>query len=86
MAARLDSVKDYILKISAGPSYDKLQVVNVNDEKFPVFINNEYFSGYILVRINGFEGITREFDAQVSGGVAGSPAVKNKPKHKTHKQ
>lgn len=84
MSCRLDSVKDYILKISAGPSYEKLQVVSVNDEQFPVYINNEYFTGYILVRINGFEGMTREFDASGGSGTAtdNTKSIQNKPKQK----
>jgi hypothetical protein len=54
---RLPSSSDYFLKISAGTCYENLTQIPINNEECPILINNKYFTGYILVRINGFDGI-----------------------------
>ncbi|KAJ3037609.1 hypothetical protein HDV00_001497 [Rhizophlyctis rosea] len=54
------SASDYILRVRAGPSYDpaKLTTVYVNDEHNPVLIDTEHFTGYLVVRVLNFNGIT----------------------------
>jgi hypothetical protein len=44
------------LRISAGPSVDKLTVLHVNDETKPWEISTDDFEGRIIVRIKGFTG------------------------------
>ncbi|KAI8849173.1 hypothetical protein BC829DRAFT_443177 [Chytridium lagenaria] len=53
---------DLILRIRAGPGYDQenLQVVNVNDEANPILIDSEHFTGYLVVRMHNFNGMTPE--------------------------
>lgn len=45
------------LRVSAGPSVDKLSLLRVNDEEHPMLINNEHFEGRIVVRIQDFTGV-----------------------------
>ncbi|KAJ3215429.1 hypothetical protein HDU67_000413 [Dinochytrium kinnereticum] len=53
------TASDYILRIRAGPGYDPqaLKVVNVNDEKNPLLIDSEHFTGYLVVRMLNFHGV-----------------------------
>nr|CDI54734.1 conserved hypothetical protein [Melanopsichium pennsylvanicum 4] len=44
------------LKVSAGPSVDKLQTVAVNHDDMPTVIDSELFHGRIAVRIKDFTG------------------------------
>lgn len=44
------------LRISAGPSVDKLSILHVNDETKPLDVSTDDFEGRILVRIKGFTG------------------------------
>lgn len=44
------------LRVSAGPSTDKLTVLPVNDETKPFAINSDSFEGQVIVRIKGFTG------------------------------
>ncbi|KAI8898161.1 hypothetical protein BC833DRAFT_590740 [Globomyces pollinis-pini] len=46
------------LQVRIGPSVENLQICKVNDENDPHFIDSEYFSGNVLVRIKDFEGVT----------------------------
>jgi hypothetical protein len=48
---------NHLLKVSAGPDYDHLQVVAVNDCLNPLFINSQHFCGYLMVRIVNFNGL-----------------------------
>lgn len=50
---------DYILRISAGTSYnpESLIVVNPNDEMKPILIDSEHFIGYVVVRVLNFQGV-----------------------------
>ena len=43
----------------AGPSYDRTTHVNVNvnDPDEPTFIDSEYFTGYIVVRVRDYAGV-----------------------------
>ena len=59
--------EDYILKVSAGKDYDSLSVVEVNDEENPAYINSSLFSGYLLVRIADFDGVTKRMDRTKEG-------------------
>ncbi|KAJ3119195.1 hypothetical protein HK098_005692 [Nowakowskiella sp. JEL0407] len=54
--------EDYILQVRAGPSIDKLKIVNVNDEHNPEFIESADFTGYLVVRMLNFAGITPNED------------------------
>ncbi|KAJ3304751.1 hypothetical protein HDU76_005135 [Blyttiomyces sp. JEL0837] len=53
-------ISDYILRVRAGPGNDPSthQTVNVNDELNPLLIDSEHFTGYIIVRMLNFNGIT----------------------------
>jgi len=46
------------LRVRVGPSPSTLAVINVNDDTHPQFIDSPYFSGYIVVRVKDFDGIT----------------------------
>ncbi|RGB42283.1 hypothetical protein C1646_683686 [Rhizophagus diaphanus] len=37
--------------VRIGPSYTSLQRYNVNDDKYPLFVNSSHFTGYITVRL-----------------------------------
>lgn len=57
------------LKISAGPSVDKLQTVAVNHDDQPTEVNTDSFQGRIAVRIKDFtgsdpEGVTHAKDTE----------------------
>lgn len=45
------------LRVSAGPSVDRLSLVRVNDEDHPLVIDTPDFKGRITVRIQGFTGV-----------------------------
>ncbi|MCO5565304.1 hypothetical protein L7F22_018977 [Adiantum nelumboides] len=45
------------LRVSAGPSVDKLSLIRVNDEDHPLTIKTDDFVGRLTVRIQGFTGI-----------------------------
>jgi hypothetical protein len=46
--------KDYQLKISAGPNYNELVVVDVNEH--PIYIHSDHFTGYLFVRLKDYNG------------------------------
>lgn len=46
--------EEYFLEISAGPDENHLEKVAVNCEELPIFISNQHFSGYILVRVRDY--------------------------------
>ncbi|KAJ3300669.1 hypothetical protein HK104_008603 [Borealophlyctis nickersoniae] len=54
------SAADYILRVRAGTGYEpeNLKIVNVNDEHNPILIDSEHFTGYLVVRVLNFSGIT----------------------------
>jgi hypothetical protein len=64
---KLDSSDEYILRISAGPSYANLKLVAVNYEEHPMYINNDYFTGWIAVRVRNFDGVTLDMESSISG-------------------
>ncbi|KAJ3033731.1 hypothetical protein HK097_004740, partial [Rhizophlyctis rosea] len=54
------SAADYILRVRAGASYDPttLQTAYVNDEQNPILIDTPHFTGYLVVRVLNFNGVT----------------------------
>lgn len=58
-------IEDYVLRIRAGPNKQTLVTVNVNDEMSPLLIDGPYMSGYLLVRMNNFNGICQEQSARI---------------------
>lgn len=72
---KLPAASDYVLQISAGPSYSDLAVVAVNDEQNPILINSEHFTGYLLIRVPDFDGVTR--DMKQESIISTTPAIKN---------
>jgi hypothetical protein len=48
------SRSDYKLVISAGPSLDALQVLNVNHEDKPTWVSSPHFQGYVMVRMKDY--------------------------------
>ncbi|KAJ3370059.1 hypothetical protein HDU91_006614 [Kappamyces sp. JEL0680] len=59
---KLESPADYILRIRGGPDYDHLTTLQVNDESRPLYINSRDFTGYLLMRLNDFNGVNREME------------------------
>jgi Protein of unknown function (DUF1769) len=59
------TVEDYILRVRAGPNHTQLITVNVNDEFTPIIIDNEHFSGYLIVRMLDFKGVTPAMDKKM---------------------
>ncbi|KAJ3301652.1 hypothetical protein HDV03_000531, partial [Kappamyces sp. JEL0829] len=55
---KLSSSADYILKVSAGPDYDHLVVLDVNGEETPLKVNSPHFTGFLLLRMVDFAGLT----------------------------
>jgi hypothetical protein len=53
---------DYIVKVSAGPDYDHLTPIQVNDEENPLYINSDDFTGYLLMRILDYDGVNIEME------------------------
>jgi hypothetical protein len=62
----MSSATDYVLRVKAGPSRSKLITIQVNDEFNPIIIDNEYFCGYLLVRVLAFNGVTPELDTNTT--------------------
>ncbi|KAJ3119194.1 hypothetical protein HK098_005691 [Nowakowskiella sp. JEL0407] len=54
--------EDYILQVRAGPSIDNLKIINVNDEHNPELIDSPDFTGFLVVRMLNFAGITPNKD------------------------
>ncbi|RKO87151.1 hypothetical protein BDK51DRAFT_21511, partial [Blyttiomyces helicus] len=54
------TAQDYILRVRAGTSSDasKFATVAVNDEFRPLLLDSEHFSGYLVVRVLNFSGMT----------------------------
>ena len=48
------------LRVSIGPNIHHLSVYNVNSETNPMFVESEYFTGRIVVRVRDFAGYTRD--------------------------
>ena len=46
------------LHVKIGPSLDNLQLVNINCESEPHFVDSPYFTGNVMVRIKDFDGVT----------------------------
>lgn len=55
---KLASRQDYILRISAGPDFEHMQLIDPNDEEKPLFVNSPHFSGYLMMRYLNFQGVT----------------------------
>ncbi|KAJ1553831.1 hypothetical protein HK096_006229 [Nowakowskiella sp. JEL0078] len=53
----MKSADSYILRIRAGPSIDKLALINPNDEQNPILIASPSFTGYMCVRVLNFNGV-----------------------------
>jgi Protein of unknown function (DUF1769) len=53
------SFKHLRLRVRAGPSYDTATHVNVNinDPSEPTFIESEFFTGHIVVRVRDYHGV-----------------------------
>lgn len=45
-----------MLVVRAGPDYDHLQMVNVNDDYYPMLINSPHFTGRLVVRVRDYKG------------------------------
>jgi hypothetical protein len=60
MSTANKTAADYILRVKAGAGSDPstFQTINVNDENNPILIDSEHFTGYIIVRMLNFNGIT----------------------------
>ena len=52
-----ENISDYILTVKAGPNFDTLSYMSVNNENCPTRIDSDLFSGYILVRMKDFNGL-----------------------------
>lgn len=48
------------LQCKIGPSIPGLSLYNPNEETNPHFIDNEIFTGLVVVRVKDFDGITRD--------------------------
>ncbi|KAI9207468.1 uncharacterized protein BJ171DRAFT_492820 [Polychytrium aggregatum] len=46
------------LCVRIGPNTQNLKVYNVNDDSQPQFVDSEYFTGHIAVRVKNFRGFT----------------------------
>ncbi|KAJ1549658.1 hypothetical protein HK096_011206, partial [Nowakowskiella sp. JEL0078] len=53
----MKSADSYILQIRAGPSIEKLELINPNDEQNPILIESSSFTGFLCVRVLNFNGI-----------------------------
>ncbi|RKP05477.1 hypothetical protein THASP1DRAFT_19757 [Thamnocephalis sphaerospora] len=53
------------LLVRAGPSYDQLETVRVNDDRHPMLINSPHFTGRLVVRIRDFTGEAPEGEARI---------------------
>ncbi|KAJ3302220.1 hypothetical protein HDV03_005238 [Kappamyces sp. JEL0829] len=62
MTDKLANANEYILRISAGSSYDNLKLVAVNHEEFPLYVNNDHFTGWICVRVRNYNGVSPEME------------------------
>ncbi len=76
---KLASSEDYILRISAGPSYDDLKLVHVNHEESPILVNSPHFTGYILVRVSNFDGVTPEMELKNGDKIGSTHNPKKRP-------
>ncbi|KAJ3181940.1 hypothetical protein HDU85_003457 [Gaertneriomyces sp. JEL0708] len=54
------------LRCRIGSNLETLTIANVNDESDPVFVDSEYFTGYVAVRVKNFNGITPSGKAAIS--------------------
>jgi Protein of unknown function (DUF1769) len=81
--AILPAVEDYFLRVRAGPNHQQLITVCVNDETNPIIIDNEHFSGYLIVRMVDFKGVTPQMDNSKgntnTAKVNGSGQILNQP-------
>lgn len=67
----MSSVNDYFLRVRAGPDKANLTTISVNDESNPIVIDNDYFTGYLVVRVLDFHGVTPQMEtADNDSGVA----------------
>lgn len=57
------------LAVKIGPSADVLELCNPNDEETPQFIDNDVFTGHVVVRVAGFNGIVKEGTEPISNPV-----------------
>ncbi len=59
---KLAKPEDYSLKVSIGSDNDpsKMVQINPNDEHRPFYIDNEFYCGYILVRMLNYPGMVPE--------------------------
>ena len=55
---KLASRQEYILRISAGPDFEHMQLIDPNEEEKPLFVNSPHFSGYLMLRYLNFQGVT----------------------------
>ncbi|KAJ2623655.1 hypothetical protein GGI26_002102 [Coemansia sp. RSA 1358] len=53
----LERNANYVLRVRAGPDMAHLETVDVNYEHVPLKIDSEDFTGYITVRVFGFNGL-----------------------------
>ncbi|KAJ3192105.1 hypothetical protein HK101_007055 [Irineochytrium annulatum] len=62
VSKRKNQSKADVLRIKVGPGYDPatLQTAYVNDELNPIPIQSEHFTGYLVVRMVNFAGLTPE--------------------------
>lgn len=60
---KLNSRDDYILRISAGPDFESLRLVDPNDEENPLFVDSAHFCGYLMLRYLDFNGVTSGMEA-----------------------
>ncbi|KAJ3402113.1 hypothetical protein HDV05_008739, partial [Chytridiales sp. JEL 0842] len=54
------TVADYILRVRVGAGADssKYTTINVNDETNPILIDTDHFTGYLIVRMLHYHGVT----------------------------
>lgn len=59
-------INDYTIRVRAGPDDEHLVTISVNDEFRPTLIDSEHFTGYLVVRMANFDGVTPAMERGIS--------------------